>query len=93
VLEFGERWRTTCPLAPGQFWLVYNFARDAIVLDEELQVTVPRTRPLKWKSSQPTPVVSEEGDRRIFTWKRSQLERKSAEEEKKDRERYVKYRY
>jgi tetratricopeptide (TPR) repeat protein/transglutaminase-like putative cysteine protease len=89
VLEFGEHWHTTSPLAPGQFWLVYNFAREAIVLEEELQVNVPRTRPLKWKSSQPTPVVSEEGDRRIFTWKRSQLERKSAEDEKKDQEEKV----
>jgi len=89
VLEFSERWRTTSPLAPGQFWLVHDFTRDAIVLDEELQVSVPRTRPLKWKSAGATPVMSQEGDRRVFSWKRSQLERKSAEEEKKDQEEKV----
>ena len=86
VLEFRERWRTTNPLVPGHFWLTYSFVRDLIVLHEELQVSVPRTRPLKLKTPEVTPVVKEEGDRRIFTWERSQLERKSAEDEKKDQE-------
>lgn len=86
VLEFRERWHTTNPLVPGQFWLAYGFARDVIILNEELQVSVPRARPLRWKSPEVTPVITEEGDRRIFTWVRSQVERKSAEDEKKNQE-------
>jgi Domain of Unknown Function with PDB structure (DUF3857) len=86
VLEFRERWRTTNPLVPGHFWLAYGFARDVIILNEELQVSVPRARSLKWKSPEVTPVITEEGDRRIFTWARSQVERKSAEDEKKNQE-------
>ena len=86
VLEFRERWHTNNPLIPGQFWLVYNFSRDVIILHEEIQVSVPRGRALKWKCSEAKPVTSEEGDRRIFTWTRSQLERKSADDEKKDQE-------
>ncbi|HLH34165.1 MAG TPA: DUF3857 domain-containing protein [Alloacidobacterium sp.] len=86
VLEFRERWHTTNPLVPGHFWLAYGFARDVIILNEELQVSVPRARSLKWKSPEATPVITEEGDRRIFTWARSQLERKSAEEQKEYQE-------
>ncbi len=86
VLEFHERWRTTKPLIPGQFWQAYNFSKDVIGLHEELQVSVPRTRPLKWKSPEVKPVITEEGDRRIFTWIRSQLSRQSADDEKKDNE-------
>src|ERR1700738_90379 len=28
VLEFQTHWRTTKPLAPGQFWLAFNFSPD-----------------------------------------------------------------
>jgi len=32
VLEYRVHWQRTKPLAPGQFWLEYNFAHDGIVL-------------------------------------------------------------
>ncbi|MGA8150450.1 MAG: DUF3857 domain-containing protein [Terriglobales bacterium] len=86
VLEYHTQWRTTKPLAPGQFWYAYNFAHDFILLQEQLQISVPRDRAVKWKSPSVKPVITEEGGRRIFTWTGSQLEHKSSDEEKKDQE-------
>ena len=86
VLEYHAHWRTTKPLAPGQFCYAYNFAHDSILLQEQLQISVPRDRAVKSKSPSVKPVISEEGGRRIFTWTSSQLEHKTSEEEKKDQE-------
>src|SRR5579872_574798 len=86
VLEYQTKWHVTKPLAPGQFWTAFNFPRDFIVLHEEIQISVPRDRAIKWKSDKNKPVITEEGGRRIFTWTSSQLEAKSAEQQKKDAE-------
>jgi hypothetical protein len=51
VLEFQTQERTSKPLAPGQFWTSYNFANDLIVLNEQLEISVPRGRAVKVKSA------------------------------------------
>ena len=89
VVEYSVHWKSSKPLAQGQFWYAYNFSHNTIVLNEQLQVSVPRERSVKWKSPVVKPVISEEGGRRIFTWSSSQLEHKSTEEEKKDQEEQV----
>ena len=38
------------PLAPGQFWTSYNFAERGIVLDEQLEINVPKDRQIKLKT-------------------------------------------
>ncbi|HEX8816160.1 MAG TPA: DUF3857 domain-containing protein [Terriglobales bacterium] len=86
VLEMRSILRTTNPMISGQFWLAYQFMQDAIVLDEEVEINIPRTRQVKWKSPEVNPTIHEEGDRRILTWKRTQLKTKSQDEEKKDQE-------
>ncbi len=86
VLEFQSHWSATKPLAPGQFWYAYNFSHDSIILQELLQISVPRDRPVKWKSPNLTPTITAEGVRRVFTWTSSQLEHKPAEQEQKDKE-------
>lgn len=64
------------PLAPGQFWMEYDFDKSDIVLDEELEVNVPKDRTLKLKT-QPgaDPKISEEDGRKIYRWTSSHLER------------------
>lgn len=86
LLEFQSHWHVTQPLAPGQFWYAYNFSHDTIILQEQLQISIPRDRRVKWKSPDLKPVVTEEGTRRVFTWTSSQLEHKSSEQDKKDQE-------
>jgi len=85
-LEMKSLWRSTKPLAPGQFWISFNFTRDCIVLSQEIEISVPRDRAVKWKSPGTKPAITEEGSRRIFKWAHSELEPKSAEEQKKQQE-------
>ncbi len=61
------------PLIPGQFWLGYDFTKDSIILDEQLEVNVPKDRAIKLKSSDIQPKVTEQGDRKIYLWKSSCL--------------------
>ncbi|HEX3353394.1 MAG TPA: DUF3857 domain-containing protein [Terriglobales bacterium] len=90
VLEFQVHSKNSKPLVSGQFWYAYNFSHDGIVLQEELQISVPRDRAVKWKSAELKPLIAEEGGRRVFTWTGSNLERKTSaqEDEEKDRTLY-----
>ncbi len=82
VLEYRFIRTTVNPLTPGQFWTSFSFTEKGIVLDEELIINVPKDRQITLKS-QPgyTPTTTEEGDRRIYTWKHSRL--KDEEDSKK----------
>ena len=89
VLEFRVLSKDSKPLVPGQFWYAYNFSHEGIVLQEQLQISIPRDRVVKWKSSKLTPVIAEEGGRRVFTWTRSNLENKTSAQEDEEKERAV----
>lgn len=79
-LEYQVRSRTHTPLVPGQFWLVQDFTRNAIVQEETLEVSVPADRAVKTKFSDLKPSVTEESGRRIYRWKTSNLKRKTEDE-------------
>ena len=49
-LEYQVAIRIVAPLAPGEFWFQYNFLRDAIVLDERVELNLPLNRPFNIKS-------------------------------------------
>jgi len=69
VLEYEVVRTIVNPLAPNQFWTSYNFAETGIVLDEELEINVPKARHLKIKTKPGyAPKVADEGDRRIYRW-------------------------
>jgi tetratricopeptide (TPR) repeat protein len=74
LLEYQCRWKRTKPLVSGQFWMNYRFVRDEIVLEEKLQVSVPRARAVKVRSPSLAPTVTDEGDHRVYSWSRSNLE-------------------
>jgi TonB family protein len=68
-VEYDVVTTTFEPLQPGQFWQAWNFIGDAICLDEQLDLNVPRDRPLKLKSPPGLePAVHDEGGRRIYHW-------------------------
>jgi tetratricopeptide (TPR) repeat protein len=52
-------------------------SHEAIVLNQTVQVSVPRDRAVKVKSPELTPVVSEEGAKRVYRWTRSNLVRQA----------------
>ena len=79
VLEFASVSHSKKPLVPGQFWFAYNFTHDSIILREELQISVPRSRSVKLKSAHASS-ITEESSRRIYSWTESQLKAKTPEQ-------------
>ncbi len=51
VLEYQVVRTIVNPLTPNQFWLSYNFAEKGIVLDEQLEINVPKARHIKLKTT------------------------------------------
>jgi hypothetical protein len=75
---------TTVPLAPDRFWVEYDFVKDAIVLDEQLEISVPRNRAIKMKNIPGAdPMISDEGERRVYRWKSSRPKRETENSEMK----------
>ena len=83
VLEYDLVTVIHTPLAANQFWTDYEFDRNSIVLDEQLDVDVPVDRPVKLKNKPDLdPKVTEEKSRRIYHWASSHLEREDDEKDK-----------
>ena len=86
VLEYQFVRTIVNPLTPGQFWTSYDFKDRGIVLDEQLEINVPKARPIKLKSEPGAePKITDEGDRRIYRWKHSHLEDEEDAAKKKKR--------
>jgi tetratricopeptide (TPR) repeat protein len=83
TLEYSVLWHLEKPLAKGQFWTSHEFTKNMVVLDEQLEISVPGERELKLKSQTVQPKMREESGRRIYLWKTSNLERVSPEEQQK----------
>jgi len=88
VLEYSAHWHTTKTLTPGEFWFLYSFHHDGIVLKERVEIKVPRERAVKVKGPQATQSVTTDRDSRIYTWTYSKLQNTSEEgnEQKKQTE-------
>jgi tetratricopeptide (TPR) repeat protein/transglutaminase-like putative cysteine protease len=91
VLEYDAVTVIHTPLAAGQFWADYEFDKNSIVLDEQLDIDVPSDRPLKLKNKPGMdPKISEANGRRIYHWTSSHLEREDdtkGKDKDKDKEK------
>jgi tetratricopeptide (TPR) repeat protein len=92
VLEYHIVTVIHTPLAPREFWADYEFDKNNITLDEEVDVNVPSDRPLKLKNKPGMdPKISEEHGRRLYHWTSSHLEReddqKNKDKDDKDKEK------
>jgi tetratricopeptide (TPR) repeat protein/transglutaminase-like putative cysteine protease len=75
VLEYQFVRTVVNALTPGQFWTSYDFRDRGIVLDEQLEINVPKSRQIKLKSEPGAePKITDDGDRRTYRWKHSHLE-------------------
>jgi len=85
VLEYDMVTVVHTPLAAGQFWADYDFDKNNIMLDEQLDVDVPADRPLKLKNKSGfDPKISEDKGRRTYHWSSSHLVR---EDDQKDKDK------
>lgn len=91
ILEYRIAWKVTSPIIQNNFWIEHQFLdKDRIVLDEQLEINIPRDVYVKLKTEKDfDPIIKEEGDRKIYQWKRANLtipekKKDGEEEEKKD---------
>jgi tetratricopeptide (TPR) repeat protein/transglutaminase-like putative cysteine protease len=82
VLEYEVVTRVVTPVSPGQFWFDYSFVKEAIVLDERLDVDLPRGRVKQFDapSGIPSETAVQEG-REVRHWKRANLSRPTGDEQ------------
>ena len=94
ILEYDMVTVIHTPLAAGQFWTEYDFDKNSIVLDEEVDVDVPASRAIKLKNKAGRePKISEEKGRRLYHWSSSHLEREDDDKSKdKDKDKKKKKR-
>ncbi len=85
VLEYEAHWRVNRPLIPGKFWVDLSLNDDEIVLDQQLEVRVPRNSQINIKSPLLKPLVTEDGEYRVYQWKTAHLEPKP-DEDKQEKE-------
>jgi hypothetical protein len=79
LLEYQVRLRTVKPQVPGQFWFEYNFYKDAMIKDEQLEISYPSEKYLNVRSLEVKPEIREEAGRRVYRWSSSNLERREAD--------------
>jgi tetratricopeptide (TPR) repeat protein/transglutaminase-like putative cysteine protease len=81
VLEYHVMWTVHDAVAPGHFWVVDNFVRNAICLDEQIEVDVPKDVPVKFSSGTIAAVIKDEGSRRQYTLHSTNLNREEDDSE------------
>src|SRR5437762_6254473 len=86
LLEYQAHWQQKKPLIPGQFWLGYNFAHSGIVLQEIVEVSVPRGRAIKLKSPKVKSVTTESGQYVVYTWTSSNLKNNDDKQVKEEQQ-------
>jgi tetratricopeptide (TPR) repeat protein/transglutaminase-like putative cysteine protease len=83
TIEYEIVTRLVTALAPDQFWFEQNFLDGAIVLDERLEIRVPRGRAVNLQSPL-FPYEKDEADGwTSYRWKHTNLTRTGEEESKK----------
>jgi tetratricopeptide (TPR) repeat protein/transglutaminase-like putative cysteine protease len=81
-LEYQVREVRTVAAAPGHFWYTQNFLTNAVVLDETASLSVPKSKYVQVVSATVQPEITEKGDRKLYRWKTSQLEKTKAPDDK-----------
>lgn len=87
VLEYEVVKTTHTAFAPGQFWMHHDFDNRNIVLDEQLEIDVPKAKTLKLKTKPGLdPKTTDENGRRIYRWTHSHLEPEEPEAQKSSKD-------
>src|SRR5271163_3611756 len=86
TIEYEISTRTVTALAPGNFWFDYAFVKDAIVLDERLDVNLPAGRVHYFRvAAHLQDVIDYAGDREIHHWQHANLTRPSESQKTKNK--------
>jgi TonB family protein len=83
VLEYSVRSSQQKPELGGQFWYTEYFASDRVVLDQTLEISVPKERFVHLSSPKVKVETHDNGDRRFYLWPYSHLEPSKPDSNKK----------
>ena len=83
VLEYSVRSSQQKPEVPGQFWYQQVLIDDSVVLNQSLEIRVPKDKYVQVSSPKLRYETRDEGDRRTYVWKHSHLAPSKPEEKKK----------
>ncbi len=72
-LEYLVRFRVVKPQVPGHFWYEHSFSKEAIIQDEELEISTPADKYVKVVCPEFKPEIKNERTRRIYRWTYSNL--------------------
>ncbi|HEX6805073.1 MAG TPA: DUF3857 domain-containing protein [Terriglobales bacterium] len=82
-LEYDFITVTYTPLAPGQFWMEHEFSKTGTVLDEQLELNVPKDRVIKLKTAPGRdPKKAEVDGRIVYTWASSHIDKDEKDKDK-----------
>ncbi|HEY3926859.1 MAG TPA: DUF3857 domain-containing protein [Candidatus Koribacter sp.] len=84
TLEYQVRFHISKPEIPSQFWLEYTFTTNTLVKDEQVEVSVPASKPLKVSSPTNKPEIKEADGRRIYSWHHANLNQPAADPDDAD---------
>ena len=88
TLEYDFVTVTSTPLAPNQFWMEHYFSESGTVLDEQLELNVPKDRKIKLKTKPGTdPKITEADGRRIYLWTSSHVDKDEDADKDKDKDK------
>jgi tetratricopeptide (TPR) repeat protein len=83
TLEYQVKFHLEKAQAPNQFWGAENFITSAVVLDQTIELHVPKDKYIQVVSPKSQPVITEENGKKIFRWKTSHLEPAPEKDDKK----------
>jgi len=83
TLEYSIATQIVKAFAPKQFWFEHNFLEGTIVLDEQLELNIPKDRTINLQSPEFRFEKADSGDRTVYRWKRSVPSRPADDAKKK----------
>lgn len=84
TLEYQVKFHLEKAQAPNQFWGAENFNTNAVVLDQTIELRVPKDKYIQVVSPKSQPVITEENGKKVFRWKTSHPEPSPIKDEKKN---------
>ncbi len=73
-LEYQVKFQVEKSQAPNQFWGADNFVTKAVVLDQTIELRVPKDKYVLVLSPKAQPVISEENGKKVYRWTTSHPE-------------------
>lgn len=83
TLEYQVTFHIEKAQAPNQFWGAENFNTNSVVLEQTVELRVPKDKYIQVVSPKAQPVITEENGKRVYRWKTSHPEPTPAKEDKK----------